>query len=70
MRSTDGKRLKSWNFKLKWEWGTELSKVAKNNYFDTVLIETQMILGQINVAEHKKNFFGAPFLHYASYNYS
>ena len=61
MRSTDGKRLKSGNFELKWEWGTELSKVAKNNYFHTVLSETQIVLGQVKVAEHEKNIFGAPF---------
>ena len=56
MRSTDRKRLKSGNFELKWEWGTELSKVAKNNYFHTVLSETQMVLGQVKVAEHEKIF--------------
>ena len=61
MRSTDGKRLKSENFELKWEWGTELSKVAKNNYFHTVLSETQMVLGQVKVAEHEKNIFGLLF---------
>ena len=59
--ATDGKRLKSENFELKWEWGTELSKVAKNNYFHTVLSETQMVLGQVKVAEHEKNILGAPF---------
>ena len=61
MRSTDGKRLKSGNIELKWEWGTELSKVAKNNYFHAVLSETQMVLGQVKVAEHEKNIFGSPF---------
>ena len=61
MRSTDGKRLKSGNFELKWEWGTELSKVAKNNYFHTVLSETQMFLGQVKVAKHEKNILGVPF---------
>ena len=61
MRSTDGKRLKSENFELKWEWGTELSKVAKNNYFHSVLSETQMVWGQIEVSKHNKNIFGASF---------
>ena len=61
VRATDGKRLKSGNFELKWEWGTELSKVAKNNYFHTVLSETQMVLGQVEVAEHEKNILKAPF---------
>ena len=61
MRSTDRKRLKSGNFELKWEWGTELSKVAKNNYFHTVLSETQMVLGQVKVAEQEKIFWGHHF---------
>ena len=70
MRSTDGKRLKSENFELKWEWGTELSKVAKKNYFHIVLSETQMVLGQVKVAEHEKNIWGGTILHYSSYNHS
>ena len=61
MRSTDGKRLKNGNFEQKLEWGTEFSKVAKNNYFHTVLSETQILLGQFEVAEHEKNIFGSPF---------
>ena len=61
MRSTDRKMLKSGNFELRWEWGTELSKVAKNNYFHTVISKTQMVLGQFKVAEHEKNIFGVPF---------
>ena len=55
------KGSKNGNFELKLEWGTEFSKVAKNNYFHTVLSKTQMVLGQVEVAEDEKIFLGHHF---------